>query len=82
MPAASHLPSAFERTHDVNGGGHLYPMHAEEKADKIEGTIGEGLQFHETYGYYAQGVDSKTACVPVGWKDRLHRFKAALPTGE
>ena len=34
----------------------IYPLHAPELADKIEGALGEGSQFHETYGYYAQGA--------------------------
>ena len=49
----------------------IYPMNAEEKADEIDGALGEGSHFHETYGYYAQGVDSTTACLPNGWKERL-----------
>lgn len=32
----------------------IYPLRAPELADRIDGTIGEGSQFHETYGYYAQ----------------------------
>jgi hypothetical protein len=48
----------------------IYPMNAEEKADDIDGALGEGSHFHETYGYYAQGVDSTTACLPhVGRSD-------------
>jgi len=27
--------------------------------------------FHETFGYYAQGVAEETARLPQGWKDRL-----------
>jgi hypothetical protein len=34
----------------------IYPMNAEEKADAIDGALGEGSRFHETHGYYAQGV--------------------------
>src|SRR4051812_15202939 len=36
----------------------------EEKADLVDGAIGELSQFHETYGYYAQGVDLTTAKLP------------------
>ena len=43
----------------------------EEKADIIDGAIGELSPFHHTYGYYAQGVDSTTAMLPRGWKNRL-----------
>jgi D-galactarate dehydratase / Altronate hydrolase, C terminus len=48
----------------------IFPMNAEDKADKIDRALGEGSHFHETFGYYAQGVDSTTACLPQGWKDR------------
>ena len=44
----------------------IYPLQAPELADRIDGAIGEGSQFHETYGYYAQGVGPETACLPAG----------------
>lgn len=59
----------------------IYPMNAEEKADRIDGALGEGSRFHETYGYYAQGVDSTTACLPLGWKDRLQRVQSPGTNG-
>ena len=40
------------------------------KADAVDGAIGELSQFHETYGYYAQGVEISTAVLPAGWEDR------------
>lgn len=43
----------------------------ERKSDLIDRNIGEGSQFHETYGFYAQGVSLKTAVLPAGWRDRL-----------
>ena len=36
----------------------IYPRHAPEKSDLIEGSIGEDSVFADTYGYYAQGVRS------------------------
>jgi hypothetical protein len=39
----------------------IYPLNAPELADRIDGTIGEGSPFHDTYGYYAQGVGPATA---------------------
>lgn len=45
-----------------------------EKADKVDGAIGELSQFHETHSYYAQGVDLTTAKLPNGWQDRLVDF--------
>ena len=40
-------------------------------ADLIEGSIGEGSPFHQTFGYYAHGVAEETAVLPRGWKERL-----------
>jgi hypothetical protein len=37
----------------------------------IDGAIGELSQFHQTFGYYAHGVDQTTAVLPPGWEDRL-----------
>lgn len=44
------------------------------KADAVDGTIGELSPFHETHGYYAQGVEITTAVLPVGWEDRAEIF--------
>ncbi len=49
----------------------VYPKNRPERADLIDGSIGEGSPFHEAYGYYAQGVDAKTAVLPHGWQTRL-----------
>lgn len=40
-------------------------------AELIEGSIGEGSPFHQTFGYYAHGVADTTAVLPSGWKERL-----------
>ena len=40
-------------------------------ADRIDGAIGEGSMFHQTNGYYAQGVESATAVLTEGWRERL-----------
>jgi hypothetical protein len=44
-------------------------------ADLIDGSIGEASMFHETHGYYAQGVEITTAILPNGWEQRLIPFK-------
>ena len=49
----------------------VYPKNRPERSDLIDGTIGEGSPFHETYGYYAQGVGRTTAVLPHGWEERL-----------
>ena len=43
----------------------------DRKSDLIDGALGEGSRFHETFGFYAQGVSLKTAVLPAGWRDRL-----------
>lgn len=43
----------------------------DSKADHVDGAIGELSAFHETFGYYAQGVSVSTAVLPAGWRDRL-----------
>lgn len=53
----------------------IYPLQAPELADKIDGAIGEGSHFHETHGYYAQGVGPETAVLPDGWLGRVHRVQ-------
>jgi hypothetical protein len=49
----------------------LYPRRAPEKADEIDGSLGDGSPFHRTYGYYAHGVGPETAQAPAGWETRL-----------
>lgn len=49
----------------------LFPLHHPERADVIDGSIGELSPFHETFGYYAHGVAEETARLPVGWRERL-----------
>ena len=52
----------------------IYPLQAPELADQIDGAIGEGSQFHLTYGY-AQGVGPETALLPRDWMQRVHRVQ-------
>ncbi|HET8536119.1 MAG TPA: hypothetical protein VFL73_02965 [Solirubrobacteraceae bacterium] len=48
----------------------LYPRHAPEKADLIDGALGDGSPFHQAFGYYAHSVGPETAKAPKGWPDR------------
>lgn len=50
-------------------------------ADLLDGSIGEASMFHETFGYYAQGVVETTAILPSGWRRRLVRFAVAETNG-
>ena len=49
----------------------VFPRNRPERAELIDGAIGEGSSFHEQFGYYAQGVSERTATLPAGWKQRL-----------
>jgi len=49
----------------------LIPTRHPERWNLIDGVIGEGSPFHETFGYYADGVEETTAKLPDGWKERL-----------
>ena len=53
----------------------VYPYNKPERAELIDGSIGEGSPFHELFGYYAQGVGPETAVLPQGWQYRLVRIQ-------
>lgn len=36
--------------------------------------IGELSLFHESFGFYAQGVSVRVAVLPTGWRDRVMRW--------
>ena len=59
----------------------VYPRNRPERVELIDGAIGEGSQFHEQFGYYAQGVGEATATLPDGWRDRLVRIRNANTGG-
>ncbi len=50
-------------------------------ADLIDGSIGEASMFHDTFGYYAQGVVESTARLPTGWQARLVPFDTPATRG-
>ena len=52
----------------------VYPRSDPERAIEIDGAIGEGSRFHETYGYYAHGVGPETITAPAGWEGRLKKL--------
>lgn len=49
----------------------IVPVNHPDRAELIAGAIGEGSPFHEQYGYYADGVEERTAILPGNWKSRL-----------
>lgn len=49
----------------------VFPRDRPADSILIDGGIGERSVFHETFGYYAHGVDETTATLPAGWRERL-----------
>lgn len=55
----------------VSAEADVYPKNKPERWELIDGSIGELSPFHETFGYYAQGVEPGVAILPDGWETRL-----------
>ncbi len=55
----------------------LYPLNDPTRAYEIDGALGDGSRFHETYDVYAHGVGPETVIAPAGWEERL--VKLELP---
>jgi hypothetical protein len=66
-----HAPQSLLKSAEVD----LYPLNDPDQADVIDGVIGDGSRFHETYAYYAHGVGPETAVAPAGWQGRLVRLE-------
>ena len=66
------LPQAAQRSVEVDVAA--FDDRDGSRADLIDGSIGEASMFHESYGYYVQGVTEATAVLPPGWRDRLIPF--------
>jgi len=62
-----HAPGELLRSMEAD----IYPVADPDKAEAIDGAIGEGSPFHDTFGYYAHGVGPETAKAPAGWESRL-----------
>jgi len=63
-------PAELLRSMEVD----VYPRSDPERAIEIDGAIGEGSRFHQTYGYYAHGVGPETITAPAGWAGRLEKL--------
>jgi len=55
----------------ISAEADLYPKNKPDRWELIDGSIGELSPFHETFGYYGQGVEEGTAVLPRGWEGRL-----------
>ncbi|CAN5735124.1 hypothetical protein BH18ACT17_BH18ACT17_01520 [soil metagenome] len=68
----SELPEAAIRSVEVDVA--FFDDPHEAKSDAVDGAIGELASFHETHGFYAQGVAVSTAVFPIGWEERVVPF--------
>jgi len=59
----------------------VFPKDSPERSIVIDGAIGEMSMFHDTFGYFAHGVDQTTASLPTGWQDRLVKVETPFMTG-
>jgi hypothetical protein len=64
-------PGSLLRSLEVD----IYPSADPTKANLIDGALGDGSQFHRSFGYYAHGVGPETAKAPAGWRGRLIRVE-------
>jgi hypothetical protein len=47
-----------------------HPGENPEASEHINALFGEGSKFHETHGFYIDGVDQNTAILPADWQTR------------
>lgn len=73
--SAIEIPNEAERSIEVDIA--VFDDVDGTQADLIDASIGEASMFHESFGYYAQGVTQATAVLPRGWRDRLVRYRSA-----
>lgn len=59
----------------------VFPLTHPERSDMIDGAIGEASTFHDTFGYYAQGVGPETAVLPASWRTRLRKISGPATHG-
>jgi len=60
----------------------IYPLNDPAKAEDIDGALGDGSQFHSTYGFYAHGVGPETMKGPAQWQQRLIKVQVPPRPGE
>ena len=47
------------------------PRSRSERVDHIDGSLGEGSQFHTTFGFYVHGLSIEAAILPAYWHERV-----------
>jgi hypothetical protein len=55
----------------------IAPKNFPERADVIDGALGELSMFHDTHGFYVHGLDISAATLPAGWEQRAIRVQTS-----
>jgi hypothetical protein len=59
----------------------VYPKHRPDLSLELLGSLGELSPFHQTFGYWVDGVSPETATLPAGWDERLIKLTNANTDG-
>lgn len=59
-------PASLRQSAEVDVAPRNYP----QRADSIDGALGELSLFHATYGFYVHGLSINAATMPEGWQAR------------
>lgn len=51
------------------------PKHHPERADAIDGALGELSRFHRSFGFYVHGITLDAVTLPEGWRERTVRVQ-------
>lgn len=73
---AKHIPLDMMSTPEID----IYAPEADDielVSELIDGSIGQGSQFHNQFGYYGDGVSPATAKMPTDWKERATEYAGA-----
>ena len=54
----------------------MAPKNFPDRADLIDGSLGELSMFHDTHGFYVHGLDISAATLPAGWEERTIRVQS------
>ncbi len=60
----------------------IAPINNEDNSDLIDGALGADSRFHETNGFYVQGVSIGTAIVSKGWEKRCIKVASPATNGK
>lgn len=77
LGAEPEAPEAMLRSMEAD----VYPKESPGRAIEIDGALGDGSPFHQTFGYYAHGVGPESVVAPLGWEERRVVVEVVGPVG-